>query len=220
MGRFAGAVFDLDGLLIDSERIWEQAQMAVFAELGLELTLEMQREATGTRLKEALGIWQGFFPDVVLDPVRINARMNALVMEEFRRIGSAKPGALRALDLCRAAGLPLAVASSSPPEVIAAALQTLSLAERFAVVVSAALEPHGKPHPAVFLSAAGRLGVEASRCIAFEDSVAGVRAAKAAGMFCVAVPEGHNRGRPEYGHADRILDSLEELTESLLDPPG
>jgi HAD superfamily hydrolase (TIGR01509 family) len=216
VGRFAGAVFDLDGLLIDSERIWESAQMAVFAELGLKLTLEMQREATGTRLQEALRLWQGFFPDVVLDPVRINERMNALVIGEFRRIGSLKPGALRALDLCRAAGLPLAVASSSPPEVIAGALQTLSLSDRFAAVVSAVHETHGKPHPAVFLSAAGRLGVEAARCIAFEDSVAGVRSAKAAGMFCVAVPEGHNRGRPEYAIADRILDTLESFLPDIL----
>jgi beta-phosphoglucomutase-like phosphatase (HAD superfamily) len=219
MGRFAGAVFDLDGLLIDSERIWEQAQMAVFAELGLELTLEMQRAATGTRLQEALRIWQGFFPDAVLDPVRINARMNEMVIAEFRRTGSAKPGALRALDLCTAAGLPLAVASSSPPEVIAGALRTLSMADRFAAVVSAVHEPHGKPHPAVFLSAAGRLGVEPAQCIAFEDSVAGVRSAKAAGMFCVAVPESHNRGRREYDLADRVLDSLEELPETILAHP-
>lgn len=220
MGRFAGAVFDLDGLLIDSERIWEQAQMAVFAELGLELTLEMQRAATGTRLQEALRIWQGFFPDAVLDPASINARMNAMVIAEFRRTGSAKPGALRVLDLCRAGGLRMAVASSSPPEVIAAALDGLALTERFSAVVSAALETHGKPHPAVFLSAARRLGVDPAQCIAFEDSVAGVRSAKAAGMFCVAVPESHNRGRPEYGLADRVLDSLEDLPEAILAHPG
>ncbi|MBW8887128.1 MAG: HAD-IA family hydrolase [Fibrobacteres bacterium] len=216
MGRFAGAVFDLDGLLIESERLWEKAQMAAFAELGLELTLEMQHSTTGMRLQEAMGVWQGFFPRATLNASRLNASMNAYMIREFGKTGAVKPGAVRALDLCVDAGCRLAVASSSPPEVIAAALETLALAGRFHAVVSAVLEIHGKPHPAVFLSAAARLGADPGGCIAFEDSVAGVRAAKAAGMFCVAVPETHNRGRPEYAIADRIFDSLESFSPDIL----
>jgi len=215
MGRFAGAVFDLDGLLIESERLWEKAQMAAFAELGLDLTLDMQHSTTGMRLQEAMGVWQGYFPQARLDASRLNASMNAFMIREFGKAGAVKPGAVRALDLCMDAGCRLAVASSSPPEVIAAALGTLALADRFHAVVSAVLETHGKPHPAVFLSAAARLGTDAGACIAFEDSVAGVRAAKAAGMFCVAVPEAHNRGRPEYAIADRIFDSLEEFSADI-----
>jgi sugar-phosphatase len=216
VGRFTGAVFDLDGLLIDSERLWEKAQMAAFAEEGLDLTLEMQHSTTGMRLKEAMGIWQGYFPEAVLDASRLNARMNAYMIREFGKNGAVLPGAVRALDLCADAGCRLAIASSSPPEVIAAALRTLALADRFHAVVSAVLEIHGKPHPAVFLSAAARLGAEPGRCIAFEDSVAGVRAAKAAGMFCVAVPEAHNRGREEYAIADRIFATLESFSPDIL----
>jgi mannitol-1-/sugar-/sorbitol-6-/2-deoxyglucose-6-phosphatase len=216
MGRFLGAVFDLDGLLIDSERLWEKAQMAAFAEEGLTLTLAMQHSTTGMRLKEAMGIWQGYFPEAVLDASRLNARMNAYMIREFGKTGAVLPGAVRALDLCADAGCKLAIASSSPPEVIAAALKTLALADRFHAVVSAVLENHGKPHPSVFLSAAARLGADPGRCIAFEDSVAGVRAAKAAGMFCVAVPEAHNRGRAEYSIADRIYGSLEEFPPGIL----
>ena len=217
MGRFAGAVFDLDGLLIESERLWEKAQMAAFAESGLKLTLEMQHSTTGMRLKEAMGVWQGYFPEASLDAFRLNASMNAFMIREFRKAGAVKPGAVRALDLCADAGCRLAVASSSPPEVIAAALETLALADHFHAVVSAVLETHGKPHPAVFLSAAARLGADPGCCIAFEDSVAGVQAAKAAGMFVVAVPEEHNRGRPEYAVADRILASLESFAPDILD---
>jgi mannitol-1-/sugar-/sorbitol-6-/2-deoxyglucose-6-phosphatase len=216
VGRFEGAVFDLDGLLIDSERLWEKAQMAAFAEEGLELTLAMQHSTTGMRLKEAMGIWQGYFPKAALDASRLNARMNAYMIREFGKTGMVKPGAVRALDLCADAGCKLAIASSSPPEVIAAALRTLALADRFHAVVSAVLETHGKPHPSVFLSAAARIKADPARCIAFEDSVAGVRAAKAAGMFCVAVPEAHNRGRSEYAIADRIFDSLESFPSDLL----
>jgi sugar-phosphatase len=215
VGRFAGAVFDLDGLLIESERLWEQAQMAAFAELGLELTLDMQHSTTGMRLQEAMRIWQGYFPQAALDASRLNASMNAFMIREFGKTGTVKPGAVRALDLCADSGCRLAVASSSPPEVIAAALETLALADRFHAVVSAVLETHGKPHPAVFLSAAARLGADPAACIAFEDSVAGVRAAKAAGMYTVAVPEAHNRGRPEYAIADRVLASLEDLPEAV-----
>jgi mannitol-1-/sugar-/sorbitol-6-/2-deoxyglucose-6-phosphatase len=216
VGRFGGAIFDLDGLLIDSERLWEKAQMAAFAEIGLELTLEMQHSTTGMRLKEAMRIWQGYFPRAELDAARLNASMNAFMIREFGKTGAVKPGAVRALDLCADAGCRLAIASSSPPEVIAAALETLALADRFHAVVSAVLEIHGKPHPAVFLSAASRLGIGPDACIAFEDSVAGVRAAKAAGMVVVAVPEEHNRGRAEYAVADRVLRSLEDLPADLL----
>ncbi len=216
MGRFIGAVFDLDGLLIDSERLWEKAQMAAFAEEGLNLTMDMQHSTTGMRLKESMEVWQGFFPDAVLDAARLNERMNAYMIREFGNTGAVLPGAVRALDLCADAGCKLAIASSSPPEVIAAALRTLALADRFHAVVSAVLEIHGKPHPSVFLSAAARLGADPVRCIAFEDSVAGVRAAKAAGMYCVAVPESHNRGRAEYAIADRILPSLESFSPDIL----
>lgn len=216
MKRFTGAVFDLDGLLIESERLWEKAQMSAFAEMGLNLTLEMQHSTTGMRLQEAMRVWQGYFPGAALDAARLNASMNAFMIREFGKAGVVKPGAVRALDLCADAGCRLAIASSSPPEVIAAALETLALADRFHAVVSAVLETHGKPHPAVFLSAAARLGSEPAACIAFEDSVAGVRAAKAAGMFCVAVPEEHNRGRGEYAIADRVFDSLESFSPAIL----
>jgi sugar-phosphatase len=201
----------MDGLLIDSERIWETAQMAVFAEAGLNLTLAMQRAATGMRMQEAMRVWQGFFPGVELDSAAMGARMNARVGEALRAAGGAKPGALAAVDLCLASGCRLAIASSSPPEVIVSALEGLSLFARFQAVVSAVHEPHGKPHPSVYLTAAARLGIPAGECIAFEDSVAGVRSAKAAGMYCVAVPEEHNRGRPEYAEADVVLASLEEF---------
>lgn len=210
--RFSGAVFDLDGLLIDSERIWERAQVAVFSELGLELTLEMQRATTGMRMQETIKVWRGFFPESALDPVTIGANLIARVGGELRAAGVAKPGAMQALDLCERAGCRLAVASSSPPAVIMAALERLGSVQRFHSVVSAEGETHGKPHPAVFLTAAANLGVDPAACIAFEDSVAGVKSAKAAGMHVVAVPESHNRGRADYRIADHILESLESFT--------
>lgn len=214
--RFPGAVFDLDGLLIDSERIWERAQVEVFSELGLELTLEMQRATTGMRMQETIQVWRGFFPGSALDPGAIGASLVARVGGALRAAGVAKPGAMQALDLCERAGCRLAVASSSPPAVIMAALERLGALRRFHTIVSAEGETHGKPHPAVFLTAAANLGVDPTACIAFEDSVAGVKAAKAAGMHVVAVPEAHNRGRADFVIADRVLETLESFTSAHL----
>jgi sugar-phosphatase len=214
--RFSGAVFDLDGLLIDSERVWERAQVATFLELGLDLTLEMQRATTGMRMQETIHVWRSFFPGVVLDPVGIGARLVERVGGELRAAGVAKAGAMHALDLCLKAGCRLAVASSSPPAVISAALERLKALDMFQAVISAEGELHGKPHPAVFLRAATVLGLDPVTCIAFEDSVAGVTAAKAAGMYVIAVPEAHNQGRSEYAIADIILETLESFTGAHL----
>jgi sugar-phosphatase len=165
-------------------------------------------------------MWQGFFPDAFLEPERIRKRLLELVGGEVRSAGLIKPGALRAIGLCIAAGCRIGLASSSPPEIIAAGLERLGMARHFSAVASSEAESHGKPHPAVYLTSAKRLGVDPGACIAFEDSVPGAQAAKAAGMFTVAVPEEHNRGRPEYAIADLVLDSLEDLPESILADRG
>jgi mannitol-1-/sugar-/sorbitol-6-/2-deoxyglucose-6-phosphatase len=224
--RFEGAVFDLDGLLMDSEPVWSWAQRTMFAEMGVELTEAMQWATAGMRMNEALLVWSGYFPGTAMDPVGMRARLVELVGVSLMRSGSPKAGAIRAMELCHASGCRMAIASSSPPEIIQAALDRMDrlhpgVRDRFSVILSAEGEAHGKPHPAVYLSAAARLGVEPRDCIAFEDSVFGLRSAHAAGMHCVAVPEAHNRGREEYGIAHRILHSLEDFQmEHLARTPG
>lgn len=210
-GRFSGAVFDLDGLLIDSEPIWMWAQGLALEELGGRLTLAIQLDTTGLRLNEAILKWRGHFPGLEIDPGRLRARLIDLVRGKVAASAVAKPGALDSLRICREAGCRMAIASSSMPEVIEAALHRIGAKTFFDAVISAEGEEHGKPHPAVYLAAAGRLGIDPGECIAFEDSVFGLRSAKAAGMHCIAVPEEHNRGRPEYGIADRVLASLEDF---------
>lgn len=209
--RFLGAVFDLDGLLIDSEPIWMWAQSLALEELGGRLTLAIQLDTTGLRLNEAILKWRGHFPGLEIDSGRLRSRLIQLVSGKIADSAEAKPGALRSLGICREAGCRLAIASSSMPEIIEAALERLQAKTLFDAVVSAEGEDHGKPHPAVYLSAAARLGLDPGDCIAFEDSVFGLRSAKSAGMHCIAVPEEHNRTRPEYGIADRVLLSLEDL---------
>jgi HAD superfamily hydrolase (TIGR01509 family) len=218
---FRGAVFDLDGLLMDSEPMWMWAQIKTFAELGAELTEEMQLATTGMRMRESLLAWRGYFPRLDLDPERLRIRLLELMLSAIRDSGRPKAGAIRTLEMCHRAGCRIAIASSSPPEIIHAAvdrLDNLHAGARswFREILSAEAEVRGKPHPDVFLSAAAKLGVEPRDCIAFEDSVHGVRSAHAAGMHCIAVPEEHNRGRAEYAIAHRVLESLEAFEPGFL----
>jgi sugar-phosphatase len=139
-------------------------------------------------------------------------RVGGLVESE----GVLLPGALRAIELTSARG-PVGLASSTPLELIFRCLDTFGLRGRFAVIQSAEFERYGKPHPAVFLSAADALGIDPRECLVFEDSAAGVLSAKAARMHVVAVPVGEDRVMPEFALADLVLASLDELAPAWLD---
>jgi beta-phosphoglucomutase-like phosphatase (HAD superfamily) len=145
--------------------------------------------------------------------VAIVDRVIALV----RSKGRLKPGASETIDLCAERGLQLAVASSSQYRLIDAALDHFELRDRFDLVHSAEDEDYGKPHPAVFITAASKLSVAPRRCLVWEDAPAGVLAAKAASMACIAVPE-HGEGHdPAFALADLVVDSLLEVDGDALD---
>lgn len=210
------AIFDMDGLLVDSEPLWRRAEVEVFRTVGLELTEAMCEDTTGLRIDEVVAHWHAQSPwsGAGVEDVagRIVERVIGLVSSE----GRALPGAREAVERCGAAGLRLALASSSPARLIAATLEHLGLTERFEVLASAELERFGKPHPAVFLAASDALGIEPSSCVVFEDSVNGVLAAKAARMRCVVVPDPSQASDRRFGIADRVLPSLEAFDVALL----
>lgn len=214
---FAAAIFDMDGLLIDSEPFWQEAEGAVFGALGVPLTREMCYQTVGMRIEEAVAYWRARYPwdgpsddEVAADVVR---RVTALVHER----GAALPGVRQAIEMLAGRGVPLAVATSSPHALAETVLERLQLRAYFAAVCSAEHQPEGKPHPGVFLAAAAQLGVDPARCVAFEDSGAGVLSAQAAGMYVVAVPFHAWRDDERIQQADIVLSSLEDLTADLLD---
>jgi sugar-phosphatase len=145
--------------------------------------------------------------------VAIVDRVIALLLAK----GELKPGAEHAIGLCVARGLPLAVASSSQYRLIEVALEHFDLRKHFALIHSAEDEPYGKPHPAVFLTAATKLGAPPRRCLVWEDAPAGVLAAKAASMACVAVPEHGEEHHPAFGLADSVLGSLLQMDDGEWD---
>jgi beta-phosphoglucomutase-like phosphatase (HAD superfamily) len=140
----------------------------------------------------------------------------AAVIELIRQKGVAKEGVGETIALCQAAGLPMAVASSSSVPLIQTVLEKLGIRDNIKIIHSAHDETHGKPHPAVYISTAKTLGVEPSHCLAFEDSVNGVLAAKSAKMKCIAVPEPDSINNKSFGCADIILTSLHDFNAEIL----
>ncbi len=209
-------IYDLDGLVIDSEPCWRQAEVEVLGGLGLPLTPERCRETTGLRMDEAVAYWAARYPwsGVPLEEVvqRILARVLSLLEER----APLKPGVRESLAVIRTAGLRVALASSSPLALIEGALERFGLREEFEQMVSAEGERFGKPHPGVYLTTAARLGVAPASCVALEDSVNGVLSATAAGMRCIAVPERWPVDDLRFGNAHSVVRSLLELDAALL----
>jgi HAD superfamily hydrolase (TIGR01509 family) len=211
---FEAAIFDMDGLLIDSEPLWYKAEALVFATVGLHLTAAQCRETTGVRIDEVVRIRHRQHPW----SNKSCAEVEREIMTEVQRLavteGQAMPGVYDVLEEFHALGVPLAVASSSPAGMIAAVLDHLGITPYFKLQCSAADEEQGKPHPAVYLNTARQLGVAPQRCVAFEDSVPGVQSAHAAGMTVIAVPDPHHFERPEFSLARLKLHSLAGFSPS------
>lgn len=210
----------MDGLLVDSEPVWHEVEIAILGRHGVPLTVERCLETKGMFLGEAVDHWYGRYPWKGASRAEVVAEVTDAMAARLELGVALKSGALHALDFCERRGARVAVASSSPRRLIDAVVRSAGLEGRFAVVHSAEEEDAGKPHPAVFETTARLLGVAPSACVVFEDSAAGVLAAKAASMACVAVPEPSPgatdvAAQVSNAHADAVLASLLELNDAL-----
>jgi HAD superfamily hydrolase (TIGR01509 family) len=216
--RFEGieaVIFDMDGVLVDSEPLHMDATRRLLATYGVGYSQEANEEFIGFTDVEIFTILRarhGLLPGTDVLARQFAEHLIALL----RREAVPLPGVPAVLEALRGAGYRLALASSSTPEVIGATLGALHLDGYFPVVVSSVEVGRGKPAPDVFLAAASRLGRPPARCLVVEDSRNGVLAAKRAGMGCVAVPCAVTRHQ-DFAQADRVLASLEELLPLLPD---
>lgn len=201
----------MDGVLLDSEPFWRRAEREIFAQVGILLTEQDCVETMGIRIDEVVKYrfeqHPGSYPDVPDVAQRIVNRVAELVEQQ----GKTLPGVLTALEFLQKQRIPLALASSSSVQLIETTLRALKLETYFPVRHSAEGEPYGKPHPAVYLAAAAKLDADPAQCLAIEDSLNGVIAAKAARMTCIAVPEKAVAHLPQFSLADAVLGSLAEL---------
>ncbi len=209
------AIFDMDGLLVDSEPLWHEAEVRVLGGLGVPLAASSCRLTKGMFVEEVARFWFERYPWKGPSTAQAAAAVVDAVMELVVARGRLQPGVERALALCESHGARRALASSSQYRLIDLVLDHFGLRGTFEVVHSAEDEPWGKPHPGVFLTAAAKLGVAPDRCVVWEDAPAGVLAAKAARMACVAVPEPSERARPDVAIADVVLDSLDQADDSV-----
>jgi sugar-phosphatase len=211
------AIFDMDGLLIDSEPLWDQAELDVFATLNVDLSRRSELPDTlGLRIDQVVRMWYETLPwsgpsqQEVTD--RIIARAINLVEEKKPLL----PGVEQALQLCRAQGLKVGLASASPLHMLEKVLTLFNLRDYFDTLASAESLPWSKPHPQVYLDAAAQLGVDPLNCVTLEDPFNGMIATKAARMRSIVVPAEEYRDDPRWALADVKLDSLVALTPQHL----
>jgi HAD superfamily hydrolase (TIGR01509 family) len=210
-------IFDLDGILIDSEHVWDEVRQELAKERGGRWSDSASRDMMGMSSIE----WSRYMRDVVgldEDPEKISAEVVRRLEERYREELPIIPGSEEALERL-AARWPLGLASSSNRELIDLVLAESGFGRFFRATVSSEEVPRGKPAPDVYLEAARRLGADPARCAAVEDSENGILAAKAAGMRTIAIP--NPRYPPDedaLAAADAVLETLEELTPDVVEP--
>ncbi|HEY5119371.1 MAG TPA: hexitol phosphatase HxpB [Anaerolineales bacterium] len=210
-------IFDVDGVLIDSEPFWRESEIEIFARCGLRLTEEECMLTTGMRVQEVTRFWYARKPWKGPSTDELAGDILQGVIGRIRDRGVPMPGLYDTIRLFQTRHLRLALASSSAESLIDTVVDRLQIRAAFEAICSAENEARGKPYPDVYLTAAAKLGFAPEHCLAVEDSIAGVTSAKAAGMKCIVVPLPELRGDPRYGAADSILDSLGQIDGKLLD---
>jgi HAD superfamily hydrolase (TIGR01509 family) len=208
-------VFDLDGVLIESEEVWDAVREEYVRERGGRYDDEIQRAMMGMSSPE----WSRYLHEaagLTESPETINAEVVQRMLAAYREHLPLIDGAVEAVHRL-AAQFPLAVASSSNRPLIDAVLELSGLVEYFRATVSAEEVAHGKPAPDVYLEAARRLDVPPERCAAIEDSHNGIRSAHAAGMRVIAIPNpSYPPDAEALAQADVVIRSLDELTPELV----
>ena len=212
-------VFDLDGVLLDSEEVWDAARKELAAERGRPWPEQASRDMMGMSSLE----WSRYMHDVVglpEPPEEISAEVVRRLEEIYRRELPLIDGAIEAVERL-AERWPLGLASSSNRELIDLVFELSGLTRCFRVTVSSEEVPRGKPAPDVYLEAARRLGVSPARCAAVEDSENGIRSAKAAGMSVLVIPNlVYPPADAALALADDVLTSIKELTPEIIERVG
>ena len=203
----------MDGLIIDSEPLWREAEIASFAFVGITLTDDMCKQTTGLRVDEVVEHWFHRFPTDSSKAEKVEALIWENIIRLVKEKGEAKKGVVESLEFFKTKNVKIALASTSAMILINTVLDKLKIRDYFAELHSAEFEELGKPHPGVYITTAKKLEVPAHTCLAIEDSTNGILAAKAAKMKCIAVPEESNDKR--LGIADAVISSLADINDDL-----
>lgn len=207
----------MDGVLIDSENLWQQSEQELFRALGIELTEQLLVQTRGLRTKEMVSHWCQMFKITSLSQDVLIDKYDRQMVEKMHTMVPLMDGALEAILFFKEKNIPLALASCSTMEHIEAAMGKYNLSQHFNLMISAANGMPGKPHPEVYLRTASKLGIDPTDCLAIEDSFFGVISAKAARMKVVAMPDPHEFDQDRFGAADIKIRSLSEINDSTIE---
>lgn len=207
-------IFDMDGIIIDSEPFWKEAETGIFNKLGVPLTPQMCETTTGMRLVDVSKLWYKAYPwDLNKEPFeKVNNDIVEALIVLIKNRGIINKGIIELLEFFRTKNILLALASSSDKKIIDTVIDKFSIRKYFKVIHSAEFEKFGKPHPAIYLTTAEKLGTDPVNCLAVEDSYNGVLAAAAARMKVAAIPDLYNFYNPKFNIADVRFRKITELT--------
>lgn len=206
-------IFDMDGLLLDSEFFWQKMEIKLISSVGINITPEMQKSTIGFRSDEMIRYWYNYQPWNNPDFKKMEDEYENSVLDFYIHESELMDGALYIIDFFKIKKLNIGLASSSPINLINVFLNKFNLTSMFDVIYSAEYEEYGKPHPGVYLKTAKLLDTYPASCLAFEDSFVGLLAAKSALMKTVVVPDHKHRRETKFAIADLQLENLMSFTE-------
>ncbi|WOT05477.1 hexitol phosphatase HxpB [Shewanella youngdeokensis] len=215
MPKLQAVIFDMDGVLIDSEPFWQMAEYDVMNRLGLNITLSQIAETTGLRIDQVVEYWYARFPWPNYDNAMTAQAIVEQVVNHINESGKPMLGVYTALDYCLEHGIKVGLATSSSTTIINAVLNKLGIRHYFHAIQSAEKLTYGKPHPEVYLNCAHALAVNPTHCLAIEDSFNGLIAARAANMHTIAIPEPHLANLSKWVIGHHQLSNLAQLPEFL-----
>lgn len=209
--KIQAAIFDMDGLLIDSEPLWQDAEIEVFGTVGIPMTREIAMRTMGLRVDEVVEYWFHLHPWENKSKEQVANEIVEKLIEHVKKSGTPLPGAIDAINFFKNNNLPIAIASSSSMKIIDAVVDKLGIRDLINIFCSAEFELYGKPHPGVYLNACEKLGINPKNCVAFEDSINGVLSAKSAKIKCIAIPNKDAVGDKRFAIADYEAPTLADL---------
>lgn len=209
-------IFDMDGLLIDSEPLWQEVGIEVLKDFGITLTVEQYHSSTGLRTPEWIDYWFNQFQIDIQHAEAAIKRIEHKAILNIEQKGNAFAGTGYILDFFKKRNFKIGLATSSPLRLVEVVIKKLDIKEYFGAFSSAETLPYGKPHPLVYLNCAQQLKSSSMQCLCFEDSFNGLISAKAARMKCVVVPVEDHRNDLKWKAADLQLRSLMDFNEDLL----
>jgi sugar-phosphatase len=209
--EYDAVIFDMDGVLIDSEPLWKIAMEKSFHSVGCGITKEDFQHTVGLRIDEVVEYWYKQVGWENYTAKEVEEQIVESMIKLIQENGAPLPGVIDTIAFLKAKGISIGLATSSYAVLIKTVLETLSIEDKFDFVHSAESEKYGKPHPAVYLTVAQKLGVEAHKCLVIEDSLNGIVSGKAARMTVACIPEKTHNPEPRLLLADFSFESMEEF---------